>query len=72
LAARVGAAPAEAPAGAGPVFAPAPRRGAKEPPSAIEQVLKSPLTRTVAGQITRGLLGALLGAPPRRRRRSLF
>jgi hypothetical protein len=72
LAARVAAAPAEAPAGAAPSSAPVPRRGAKEPPSAIEQMLKSPLTRTVAGQITRGLLGALLGAPPRRRRRSLF
>jgi hypothetical protein len=42
--------------------------GGKQPPSLIEQVLKSPVTRTVAGQITRGLMGALLG-PPRRRRR---
>ena len=47
---------------------PAARRAAKEPPSLIEQVLRSPVTRTVAGQITRGLMGALLGAPPRRRR----
>jgi hypothetical protein len=46
---------------------PAARRAAKEPPSLIEQVLKSPVTRTVAGQITRGLMGALLGAPRRRR-----
>ena len=53
--------------------APAPERGAaKEPPGAIERVLKSPAARSVAGQITRSLMGALLGTPPRRRRRSLF
>jgi DNA double-strand break repair helicase HerA and related ATPase len=40
--------------------APVPRRG-KEPPSTLEQVLRSPVTRTVAGVITRGLMGALLG-----------
>ncbi|HYV56019.1 MAG TPA: helicase HerA-like domain-containing protein [Candidatus Nitrosopolaris sp.] len=40
--------------------APAPRRG-KEPPSTLEQVLKSPVARTVAGVITRGVMGALLG-----------
>jgi hypothetical protein len=51
--------------GSGPALAP---RGAKPPPSLIEEVLRSPVTRTVAGQITRGLMGALLGAPPRRRR----
>jgi len=45
--------------------APAPRRG-KEPPSTLEQVMKSPVTRTVAGVIARGLMGALLGT----RRRS--
>ena len=45
------------------------RRTAAEPPSAMEQILKSPLTRTVAATVTRGLLGALLGSPPRRRRR---
>jgi uncharacterized protein len=67
LAARAGQAAA---AEAAEAPAPAPRgRVAKEPPSFIEQVLKSPVTRTVAGQITRGLMGALLGAPPRRRRR---
>jgi DNA helicase HerA-like ATPase len=49
-----------------------PRKTAKEPPSALENVLKSPLTRSVASQITRGLMGALLGTPPRRRRRSIF
>jgi DNA helicase HerA-like ATPase len=48
------------------------RRGAKEPVGTFEQLLKSPLARTVASQVTRGLMGALLGAPPRRRRRSLF
>jgi len=53
--------------------APAPKRGAaKEPPGAIERVLESPAARSVAGQITRSLMGALLGTPPRRRRRSLF
>ena len=56
-----------------PLETPAPsRRGTKEPPSTIEQVLNSPTARTIAGQITRGLMGALLGTPPRRRRRSLF
>jgi DNA helicase HerA-like ATPase len=50
----------------------APRRSAKEPPSTFEQILKSPMTRTVAREVTRGLLGALLGTPSRRRRGSLF
>ena len=54
--------------------APAARaRGGKEPPTAFEQILKSPVTRTVAGTITRGLMGALLGSlgvsATRRRRR---
>jgi hypothetical protein len=39
----------------------------------LATVLRSPLVRTIAGrattQVTRGLMGALLGAPPRRRRR---
>jgi len=52
--------PAPAPAPA------APRGGAKAPPSTFDQILKSPLTRTVAGTITRGIMGALLGT----RRRS--
>ena len=56
------------PAGEAAGEVPARGRAVKEPPSLIEQVLKSPVTRTVAGQITRGLMGALLGAPPRRRR----
>jgi DNA helicase HerA-like ATPase len=48
-------------------------RGGKAPPTAFEQILKSPVTRTVAGTITRGLMGALLGSlgvsAARRRRR---
>jgi DNA helicase HerA-like ATPase len=55
--------------------APASRaRAGKEPPSTFEQVLKSPMARTVAGTITRGLMGALMGSlgirrsAPRRRR----
>jgi hypothetical protein len=31
-------------------------------------MLNSPLTRSIATTVTRGLLGALLGPPPRRRR----
>jgi DNA double-strand break repair helicase HerA and related ATPase len=45
----------------------APRRGAKPEPSAFEQILRSPVTRTVAGVVARGLMDALLGT---RRRRS--
>ncbi len=53
-----------------PARVPASRtRAAKEPPSTFEQILKSPVTRTVAGAITRGLMGALLGGTTRRRRR---
>jgi hypothetical protein len=48
-----------------PPAAPAPRR-AKEQPGAFAQILKSPVARTVAGAITRGLMGALVGAPRRR------
>ena len=80
LAARVvpaGAQPTaeSAPSGASyvPSSAPAPapaRRGGKEPPGALEQIMKSPVTRTVAGAITRGLMGALLGSPRRRSTRS--
>jgi DNA helicase HerA-like ATPase len=48
--------------------APAPRggRAPKPAPSTFEQVLKSPLTRTVAGVVTRGIMGALLGSTRRR------
>jgi DNA helicase HerA-like ATPase len=48
-------------------------RGGKAPPSTFEQILKSPVTRTVAGVVTRGLMGALMGSlgisAARRRRR---
>ncbi len=61
-AARAAAADAGAPAGA-----------AKPAPGRLETILKSPVARgvavTVAGAITRGIMGALLG-PARRRRRS--
>ncbi len=39
-----------------------------EPPSTLERILQSPLARTVAGEVTRGLMGALFGSPRRRRR----
>jgi hypothetical protein len=65
LAARMVAAPV----GAGAEPAPAARRGAAAEIGTFEQILKSPVARTVAGAVTRGLLGALLGPPPRRRRR---
>jgi hypothetical protein len=60
------------PSSAAPAPAPAATRTTagrtpKPPPSALEEILKSPVTRTIAGQLTRGLLGALLGPPPRRR-----
>jgi DNA helicase HerA-like ATPase len=42
------------------------RRSSKEPPGTLEQIMKSPMARTVAGTITRGLMGALLGTPRRR------
>jgi uncharacterized protein len=48
------------------------RRSAKEPPSTLEEILRSPVTRTVTREVTRGVLGMLLGSPPRRRRRSLW
>ncbi|HEY0673525.1 MAG TPA: helicase HerA-like domain-containing protein [Longimicrobiales bacterium] len=48
--------------------APAPRARARQEKSTIEKIAASPLTRTVAGVVTRGLMGALLGKPPRRRR----
>jgi DNA helicase HerA-like ATPase len=50
-------------------------RAAKEPPTTFETILKSPIARTVAGTVTRGLMGALMGSlgirrsAPRRRRR---
>jgi hypothetical protein len=65
----VGAAPATAGSARAPAPAPvpAPSRGAAKPePGAFEKILKSPTVRTVAGQLTRGILGALLGKGRRR------
>jgi DNA helicase HerA-like ATPase len=51
--------------------APAPRsRRAPAAPDTVGQVLRSPVARSVATEVTRGLMGALFGSPPRRRRRS--
>jgi hypothetical protein len=41
--------------------------GPAAPPSALEKILRSPVTRVVAGAVRRGLMGALLGSPRRRR-----
>ena len=70
LAARLAPVAAEDGGDAPRAAAPAAPRGraAKEPPSTFEQILKSPMARTVAGAVTRGIMGALLGAPRRRRR----
>jgi hypothetical protein len=38
------------------------------PPSTMEQILRSPATKAVATTVVRGLFGALVGPPPRRRR----
>ena len=46
-----------------------PEREPEERPSSWSEILNSPLARTIANQVTRGLMGALLGPPPRRRRR---
>jgi DNA helicase HerA-like ATPase len=71
LAARVApqaAAPAQQQSDWQPAQAPAPasRGSAKAPPSTFDQILKSPVTRTVAGVVTRGIMGALLGSRSRR------
>jgi DNA helicase HerA-like ATPase len=72
LAARVAPQAAQPPAGQPtPEWTPAPApvqstRGAKQPPSTFEQIMKSPVTRTVAGAVTRGIMGALLGSSRRR------
>jgi len=54
--------------------APAPKRAptARPTESTWNEVLRSPVARTVATQVTRGLMGALLGKPPRRRKRSAW
>ena len=44
-------------------------RAPREEPGMFEKVLKSPVARSVATQITRTVLGAMLGTPSRRRRR---
>jgi len=67
LAARA-TAPEETPPRPTPGPPPTPKRGGKPAPSPIEQILKSPVARTVAGQLTRGLLGALLGGSRKRSR----
>jgi len=62
--------PADSGASYAPQTPPPARRAGKEPPGTLEQIMKSPVTRTVAGAITRGLMGALLGSPRRRTTRS--
>ena len=61
------AAPPAAPAPAGRAPAPASTRTPKPQPGAFETVLKSSVARSVVREVTRGLLGALLGKPSRRR-----
>src|SRR4051812_41118137 len=62
--------PDEAPATPGPAAPPSkPAATAKKTASAWTEALRSPVARTIANQVTRGLMGALLG-PPRRRRRT--
>jgi hypothetical protein len=39
----------------------------RPPPSTMEQILKSPVTKAVATTVVRGIFGALVGPPPRRR-----
>ena len=71
LTARMEAAREEAEAAAkADTDAPSSRRRSssrKEPPSTFDKILKSPVARTVAGVVTRGLMGALLGSTRRRR-----
>ena len=44
-------------------------RTTRQPPGTFERILKSPVTRSVANTVARGLLGALLGSMGVRRRR---
>ena len=46
----------------------APAQQGSEEGSNWSDILNSPIARTIAGQVTRGLMGALLGGTPRRRR----
>jgi uncharacterized protein len=48
------------------------RGGDQEEDSSWTDALKSPVARTIAREVTRGLLGALLGKRPRRRTRGFF
>jgi DNA helicase HerA-like ATPase len=67
LAARVMPAPGPIAPRAPAPPAPRPRGGvAKQPPGTFEKILKSPVARGVATQLTRGILGALLGSGRRR------
>ncbi len=56
----------EAPVEKGPAGRGGGRR--KRERSTLEEILRAPTTRTVAGQVVRGLMGALLGGSSRRRR----
>ncbi len=55
---------AAAPRAPGPL---APTRTPSSATDTIVDILNSPVARTVAGAVTRGLMGALLGAPARKR-----
>lgn len=68
---RLAAAQAAAPEEAAPA-APAKRGRQPKERSQLETIANSPLARTVAGAVTRGIMGALLGKAPRRRRGGLF
>ena len=56
--------------------APRPRARERQAPPPEESgwtdVLRSPVARSIASEVTRGLMGALLGRKPRRRRTSIF
>jgi hypothetical protein len=51
---------------------PAPASRSRPEPNMLEEMLKSPVARTIAGQVTRGLMGALLGSPQRRSSRRYY
>jgi hypothetical protein len=51
-----------------PASKPAAPAKEKKVESAWTEALRSPVARTIANQVTRGLMGALLGPPPRRKR----
>jgi len=64
--------PGEAPAPAAPPSKPAAPTKEKKTESAWTEALRSPVARTIANQVTRGLMGALLGPPKRRRTRNAW